>query len=110
MADQMNGRRKLSRSKKMSAFAAMLLQRLRHDADVGYACLLDGIHDGGKSAEGNIFIGAQKNRLPLGITQLLAYLRANLVDIDGIVSEENMLLTVNADDQPLFRNFLHRAR
>src|SRR5919201_4623997 len=98
MVDQMNGRRKLSRSKKMSAFAAMLLQRLGHDADVGYACLLDGIHDGGKSAEGDIFIGAQQNRLPLGITHLLAYLRPNLIDVDGTVSEQNMLPAVSADD------------
>ena len=48
---------------KMSVFAGIRFQRLRHDAYVGDARLLHRIHDGRKSAERHILIGAHKDRI-----------------------------------------------
>ena len=81
-SDQARLRPQRSCSKKISALAAMGIKRLRHDADVGDAGLLDRVHDGGKGAEGNIFIGANKNGLMLRIANFLLQLGADLVDVD----------------------------
>src|ERR1017187_7316686 len=93
---------------KMSAPAAILLQRLGNDAYVGDAGLLDRVHDGGEGAEGHVLIGAQEDGLAFGIANLLAQSRADLVDVDGIVAEKNFLLAVDGDHQPLFGDLLHR--
>src|SRR5215813_10265455 len=49
-------------SKKISPLA-MRFQRLRHDADVGNTRLLDRVHNRGECAEGDVFVGAEINRL-----------------------------------------------
>jgi hypothetical protein len=82
-------------------------QGLSHDADIGNAGLFDCVHHGGEGAEGNVFVGAYENRLMLRIANLGAQLSRDLIDVDRTVSQENALLLVNAEDQPLFRNFFH---
>src|SRR5581483_7625043 len=95
-------------SKKISP-VGMGFKRLRHDADVGDARLLDSIHDGSEGAEGNIFIGAKKSRLMLRVADFRLQLRGDLIDIDGIVPKEYPLLLVDADDHPFFGDFLYCA-
>ncbi len=73
---------------KMSTSAAILLQRLGHDAHVGDAGLLHGVHHGGECAKGYVLVGAHKYGLAFGVANLLMQLRADLVDVDGIVVQE----------------------
>src|SRR5712692_6723407 len=94
----------------MSALAAMGVNGLRHDTYVPDACLFDGIHYSGESAKGNIFIGAQVNRLVLRIANSLLQGGPDLVDVDGVVAEINLLRLVDTDDQPLFRDLFHSTR
>jgi len=62
---------------------AVGIHRLRHNAHVSDAGLLDGIHDGGKCAKRYVFVGAQINRLMPRIANLLLQARSDLVDVDG---------------------------
>src|ERR1700687_196953 len=96
-------------SKKISAFCAILFQRLSNDAHVGDARLLDRVHDGGEGTEGNVLIGADKNELLAGIANFLAERGGNLVNVNRIVAEEDTLILVNGDDGAFLRNFFDGA-
>src|SRR5579864_7623239 len=109
-SDQASGRLQLSRSRKMSAFAAMGLQRLRDDAHVGDAGRFYGIHHSGERAKRDVFFGAHINRLVLRVAYLLPQLGADFVDIDSVVAQEYTLRFINGNDQPLLGDFLDRAR
>src|SRR6266849_9824852 len=89
-------------SKKISALAAMAFERLRDDAHVADAGLLDRVHHRGEGAERHVFVGAEKDRLMLRIANLLAELGSDLIDIDGIVAQKDALLLINADHQAFF--------
>ena len=69
--------------------AGMGIHRLRNDADVADARLLDGVHHGGEGAKGDIFVGAQEDRLVLRVANPLLQARSDLVDVDGIVAEKD---------------------
>src|SRR5208282_6257929 len=84
--------------------AAMSIHRLRNDAYVADARLLVRVHYGGEGAKRNIFVGAQEDRLVLRITNLALQGRSDLVNVDGIVAQENSLRFVDADDEALFGN------
>src|SRR3954454_12267505 len=89
--DHVSGLRQASCSKKMSAFAAIRVQRLGNDADVADARLLHGVHHSRKGAERDVLVSSQKNGLALGIAHLLPQFSSNLVDINWIISQENAL-------------------
>src|SRR5581483_3319783 len=108
--DQARLRPQRSCSKKISAFAAIGLERLSDNAHVADAGTLDRVHDGGESAEWDVFIGTQENRLMLRIANLLPQFVADLIDVHRIVSEEDALLLVNADHHALFGDLLHGSR
>src|SRR5580658_1038968 len=108
-ADQARARPQLLCSKNISACCAILFQRLSDDADVGDARLLYRIHDGGEGTEGHVRIGAEKDELVAGIADLLPELGGNLVDVDGIVAEENALVLIDRDNHPFLSNFLDGA-
>src|SRR5512132_3285880 len=108
--DKPNGLLQRSRSKKISAFSAMLVQWLRYDAHVTDAGLLHRIHHRSEGAERHVFVGAQENGLSLRITHLLPQLIADLVDVDRIIAQEDPLLPVDADDHAIFRDLLHGFR
>src|SRR5271166_6310492 len=93
---------------KMSASAAILLQRLSDDTHVGDSGLLDGVHDGGESAEGNVLVGTHEDGLAFGIANPLPQLRTNLIDVDGIVAQKYLLLAVDGDHQTLLGDLFHR--
>src|SRR5271166_2590211 len=93
---------------KMSASAAILLQRLSDDAHVGDSGLLDGVHYGRESAEGDVLVGANEDRLALGIADFFTQARADLIDVDGIVAQKYLLLAVDGDHQTLFGDLFHR--
>src|SRR5215469_10387639 len=95
-------------SKKISPLA-MGFQRLRHDADVSDTRLLDCVHHRGECAEGDVFVGAEINRLMRRIANLLLQHRGNGIDVNRIVAEEDALLLVDADDQALFGDLLNRS-
>src|SRR5580658_428674 len=97
-ADQARARPQFSCSKKISAFCAILFPRLSHDAHVGDARLFDGVHDRSESAEGHVLISADKDELVTGVANLLPQYVGNLVDIDGVVAEENALVLIDGDD------------
>src|SRR6516164_6358114 len=109
LAERASGPARFPRSRKMSASAAMLFQRLGHDAYVGYAGSLDGVHHRGKSAKRHVLIGAHINRLVLGVADFLVKFGLDLVDVDGIVAEKYALLLVDADHQSFLGDFLHGA-
>ena len=71
-ADQASARPQLSCSKNISAFCAILFQRLSNDAYVGDARLLYRVHYSGEGTEGDVLIGTDKNKLVAGIANLLA--------------------------------------
>src|ERR1039458_6323953 len=109
-ADQPRARGQLSCSKNISAFCAILFHRLSHDADVGDAGLFYCVHDSGESAEGDVLIGADKNKLVMGIANLLAKFGGDLVNVDGVVAHEDALIFVNGDNGAFLRDFFHGAR
>src|SRR5882724_12863298 len=94
----------------MSALAAMGINGLRHDTYIADACLFDGVHHSGEGAKGNVFIGAQVNRLMLRIANSLLQRGADLVDVDRLVTEIDLLRLVDTYDQPLFGDLFHSAR
>src|SRR5581483_12201006 len=106
IADQVSGLRHSECSKKMSAPAAILIQRLRHDAHVRDARLLYRIHHCRECSEGHVFVGANKDGLMLRVPYLLTYLGRNFIDVDCIVPQKNALRLVNRDHQPLLGDFL----
>src|SRR5271157_3809838 len=89
--------------------AAMGIHRLRNDAHVADARLLDGVHHGGEGAKWNIFVGAQEDRLVLRVANFLLQARSNLVDVDGIVAQKNSLRLVDADHEALFGDLFDGA-
>src|ERR1017187_9863170 len=91
------------------AMAAVGIHRLRNDADVADACLLNGVHHGGEGAKRNIFVGAQEDRLVLRVANPLLQARSDLVDVDRIVAEKNSLRFVDADYQSLFGDLFDGA-
>src|SRR5665213_1348665 len=73
------------------------------DADVGDAGLLDGIHDGGEGSEGNTLVGAEIDDAFGGVSVADALEQGGeLVDVDGLVLKEDVLLLVDGDDHALF--------
>src|SRR5271165_3182626 len=108
--EPIKGTRTLPAVGKMSTSAAILLQRLGHDAHVSDAGLLHRIHDRCERAKGHVLVSANKYGLAFGVPYLLMQLRADLVDVDGVIIQEHPLLAVNGDDQPLLGNFLDRLR
>src|SRR5215475_720339 len=96
-------------SKKISPLA-MGLERLRHDADVGDTRLLDRIHHGSECPEGDVFVGAEINRLMQRVANFLLQHRSNGIDVDGVVAQEDPLLLVDADDDALFGDLLDGSR
>src|SRR6266481_8598043 len=109
-SDQVRLRPQRSCSKKISAFAAMRVQRLSHDAYVGDARGFHRVHNGGESAEGHIFVGTDEDGLVLRIADFLFEPGSDLVDVDRVVAQKNALLLVNADHQAFFGNLFHGAR
>src|SRR5208337_600594 len=85
-ADQARARGQLSCSKKISAFCAILFDRLSDDAHVGDAGLFYRVHDRGECAEGNIFIGADENELVVRVANFLAEPGGDLIDVDSVVA------------------------
>src|SRR6202041_1310527 len=108
-ADQARARPQLSCSKNISAFCAIFFQRLSDDAHVSDAGLFDRVHDGGESAKGNIFIGTNKNKLVARIANLLFQARGDLIDIDGVVAEEDALILINGNDGAFLGNLFYGA-
>src|SRR5580698_8687051 len=96
-------------SKKISALVSMACQRLGHNADIGNSRLFHCIHHGGESAKRHVFVGTDKNRLMLGIANPGAQLACDFVNVDGIVSEKNPLLFVDAENQPFLGDFFYGA-
>src|ERR1035438_2570917 len=99
----------MSISLSLSVSPAMYIHRLGNYAYVADARLFDGVHHGGEGAKGNVFVGAQIDRLVLRIANLLFQTRSDLVDVDRIVAEKNFLRFVDADDEPLFGDLLDGA-
>src|SRR5271157_1515773 len=95
--EPITGARRLPPVGKMSTSAAIRLQRLRHNTHIGDAGLFHGVHDGCECAKGNVFISANKHGLAFGVPNLLMQLRADLVDVDWVVIEEDALLPINGD-------------
>src|SRR5438270_5574201 len=91
-ADQASGFRQSSRSRKMSAFAAMRLYGLSHNADVADAGLFHGVHHRRKCAERYVLITTQEDRLPRWVPHLLPQNPADRIDVDGRVAQKNPLL------------------
>src|SRR5262249_5138158 len=107
-AERARGRPRFPCSRKMSVFAAILIERLGYDAHVGDPRAFYRIPDGRERSEGNIFIGAYKHRLVLWIPDLLAQPGLDVINVDGIVAQKYALLLVDADHHPLFCDFLNR--
>src|SRR5580698_400417 len=108
-ADQARARPQLLCSKNISAFCAILFQRLSDDADVGDARLLDRVHNRGKGAEGDVLIGTDEDELVAGITNLLVEAGRDLVDVNGVVAEEDALILIDGDDDPLLGDLFDGA-
>src|ERR1035438_8080636 len=108
VTEPIKGARRLPPVGKMSMSAAILLQRLGHDAHVGNAGLFHGIHHGCESAKRYIFVGAHEDRLALRIADLLMQLIADLVNVDGLVIEKDTLLAINGDHQAFLGDLLDR--
>ena len=88
-----------------------LLDRLGDDADVGDAGLLDGIHDGGEGAKGDALVGSEVNDALGGVGFAGgSEERWKLIDVDGLVLQEDVLLAVDGDDHALFGELIDGAR
>src|SRR5919108_1041542 len=90
--DQARLRPQRSCSKNMSALLAMSIERLGDDAHIGDSGLSHCIHYRRKRPERDIFISANENGLVLRIADFCPQLCPNLVNVDGIVSQEDALL------------------
>src|SRR5271157_2745574 len=108
-ADQPRARGQLSCSKNISAFCAIFFQRLSNDTYVGDARLLDRVHDRRESAERDVFVGTDKNELVVRITNFLPQFGGDLVDIHGVIAEEDALILINSDDRAFFCDLLDGA-
>ena len=82
---------------------------MRNDRDVGDARLFDGIHDGGESAEWDIFVGTQIDDLVRGVGAHLMELLSKVVHVDGRVTEKDLLAVIDGDDQVLLGDFFNGA-
>jgi hypothetical protein len=80
---------------------SLLLDGLGDDADVGDAGLLDCVHDGGEGAEGDGLIGADVDDF-LFVLRVPCKDGGEVVDVDGLVLQEDVLILVNGDDEMLF--------
>src|ERR1700730_19041065 len=96
ISDQLRLRPQRSCSKKISALAAMRVQRLSHDTHVGDARLFDCVHDGSEGAEGHIFVGANEDGLVLRVADFLLEPGTDFIDVDGIVAQKDAFLLVVA--------------
>src|SRR5713101_6639896 len=97
--DQARLRPQRSCSRKISALACMGFERLRDDAHVADAGLLDRVHYRGEGAERHVLVGANEDGLMLRVADLLTQLGSDLINIDGIVAQKDALLLINADNQ-----------
>src|SRR5437016_8576167 len=107
--ERARGRPSFPCSKKISAFASILFERLGHDAHIGDAGSLDRVYDGRESSKRNVFVCADEYRLVLRVADFLAQPGLDLVDVDRVVSEEHPLLLVDADHHALFGDLFHGA-
>src|SRR5262249_37552742 len=92
-----------------SANARAIGNRLRDDADVGDVGLAKSVDDGGKDAEGDRFIAAKENAVPIAFELGLGF-GAKFVRVDGAVAEVDELFLVDADDNLLFGDFADGLR
>src|SRR5260370_41761293 len=75
-------------SKKISAFAAILLQRLGHNADVCDARLLHRVHHASEGAQSAILVTAYTNKFPPRLATLLPSFDGNFSVIDGVTASK----------------------
>src|SRR5580658_2234534 len=104
MSEADSGPVKLS-ERGFAARAAMLLlnlrtlgERLGDDADILYAGLAQGVNDGGPAAEGHGLVATDVHRLMRRVLHLREQLRAEIVDVHGLVVQIDALGSVNGDD------------
>src|SRR5258705_12490187 len=79
---------------------------LGDDADVGDAGLAESVDDGAESAEGNGFVGAKEDDVVLALGLFFDFV-GELMDVDGIVAEEDELVLVHGDDGALLGGFFY---
>src|SRR5581483_3484488 len=108
-ADQVSGLRHSACSKKMSAVAAIGVQRLSDNAHVRDPGLLHRIHYGRECPEGHVLVGTDENGLMLRVTHLLPYFSCNFVDVDRVVAEKDTLRLVDGNDHALFGDLFDGA-
>uniref|UniRef100_E6QHZ2 Uncharacterized protein n=1 Tax=mine drainage metagenome TaxID=410659 RepID=E6QHZ2_9ZZZZ len=77
------------------------IERLSDNADVGDACLFDGIHDGGEGSEGNAFVGAKVDDLMGRVGAGLMETLGEVVDVDGLVAKVDLLVAGHGHHQAL---------
>src|SRR5438445_13260776 len=108
--ERARGRPNFPCSKKISAFASILIERLGHDAHIGDAGSVDRVHDGREGSKRNIFVCADEYGLVLRVAYFLAQPGLDLVDVDRVVSEEHPLLLVDPDHHALVDGLFHGPR
>ena len=82
---------------------SLRLHRAGDDADVGDACLFDGVHDGSESTEGDGLVGAEIDDAFGGIGGADGFEAVCEVGyVDWFVLEEDVLVLVDGDDHALF--------
>ena len=86
----------------------LALERLGDDADVADAGSFDGIHYGGEGAEGDCFVGADVDYF-LFVRGILGEDGGEVVDVDGFVLEEDVLVFVDGDDEVDFAELRDEA-
>src|SRR5947209_16633803 len=98
------------RSAAMGSFSRVLLvfDRTGDDADVGDSGLLDGIHHRSERAEGDALVGAKVDDA-LGRIARGAEPRGKLIDVDGLVLQEDVLLAVDGDDHAFVGDLIDGA-
>src|SRR5215467_5871001 len=97
----------------MAIAVAMLLrprtlrQRLGNNTDVVDSRNAQRVDDGCKNSKGNGLVASQEHRL-LSAPELRVNFRAELVNIHRVVPEVDVLPLVDADDQAVLTDILHR--
>jgi len=77
------------------------------DADVSDARLLDGVHDRSEGSEGYTFVSAKIDDTFCRIAfACSAETRRELIDVDGLVLQEDVLIVIDGDDHPLISDLV----
>ena len=82
----------------------LLVDGFGDDADVGDAGLAEFVDDRGEGAKGNGLIGTKKDGV-VGMLLLLLDLSRELVNVDGTITEIDVLVFVDGDDKALLDDF-----